>query len=196
MREIYQLALAGSAGGLGHRRHDRPGWTELARMPSRAYWIAVAFVKSRTALRGLVLRAAVVRPHQAELRRDVHDRSAAGPAHGGDDGLGPRKTPLALMSIIRFQSSNRGVPIRSLADARVFTRTLSLPKRLWARPTAFCQVGLARDVEPNEDGLATLRLDVGFGRPALGLEDVADDHLSAFPREKRASPRPSHGPRR
>jgi hypothetical protein len=45
-------------------------------------------------------------------------------------------------------------------------------------------VGLTRDVEMHEDGLAALRVDLRLDTPALGFEHVTDDDLGAFPREQ------------
>ena len=54
--------------------------------------------------------------------------------------LVPRNTPLALMSIMRSQSSTVVSSIRPPPPMpALLTRTFSLPKRLWATPTAFCQ---------------------------------------------------------
>src|SRR4029453_2833442 len=82
-----------------------PGWTEFARIPSRAYWSAVVFVSSRTAPLDAVYCGLLssmptspswdemftIEPPPPQPGRDVHDRAPTGPAHGGDDGLGSQE---------------------------------------------------------------------------------------------------------
>src|SRR5206468_7983850 len=83
-----------------------PGWTEFARMPSRAYWMAVALVKSRTApfeawYWGLLLSVPTSPSCDEMLMIDPPParRMAAMTL------LVPRNTPVALTAIMRSQSS-------------------------------------------------------------------------------------------
>src|SRR6266508_85911 len=107
MREIISWRWAGS----GRRRSViavtiGPGWTELARMLSRAYWIAVAFVKRRTApleawYCGLLLSVPTRRSWDEML---TNDRRTAG-RMDNMTALVPKNTPVALTSITRLPAS-------------------------------------------------------------------------------------------
>src|SRR5919198_1736838 len=86
-----------------------PGCTELARIPSAAYWIAVALVSRRTApldawYCGLLL-STPTRPSCDEIL--IIDPPPAR-RMAGIAVLLPRKTPVALISITRCHSA-RGV---------------------------------------------------------------------------------------
>src|SRR5882724_4437114 len=110
-------------------------------MPSRAYWMAVAFVRRRTApleawYCGLLL-SVPTRPSWDEMLMidPPPARRMAGMA-----AFVPRNTPLALMSIVRVQSSTVVSSIRPHPPMpALLTRTFSAPKRDAARPTAACQ---------------------------------------------------------
>src|SRR5882672_2658393 len=108
MREIMSWYVAGSA-----RRRSvigvtiGPGWTEFARMRSEAYWIAVAFVSRRTApfeawYSGLLL-SVPTRPSCDEMLM-IEPPPALRIA--GMAAFVPRKTPLALMSMVRSHASS------------------------------------------------------------------------------------------
>ena len=110
-------------------------------MPSRAYWMAVAFVRRRTApleawYCGLLL-SVPTRPSWDEMLMidPPPARRMAGMA-----AFVPRNTPLALMSIVRVQSSTVVSSIRPHPPMpALLTRTFSAAKRDAARPTAACQ---------------------------------------------------------
>src|SRR5438094_1513491 len=147
--------------------------------------MAVAFVKRRTApfeawYCGLVLRAAVARPHEPELRRDIDDGPAASAAHGRNRRLRPEEHA-------RGVDGHHAVPILECrlldpgpaADAGVVHEDVQSAEAALGDLDGPLPVRLARDVELREDGLAALRLDLGFDAAALGFEHVADDDLSA-----------------
>src|SRR5262245_15590009 len=118
-----------------------PGWTELARMRSRAYCIAVVFVRRRTArfeawYCGLLM-SVPTRPSCDEMlmMEPPPARRMAGMA-----ARVPRNTPLAFTSITWFHSltvvSSMRLPPPTPA---LLTRMSSLPKRSIVRDTARSQ---------------------------------------------------------
>src|SRR5262245_53426804 len=84
-----------------------PGWTELQRIRSFAYWIAVALVSRRTAPFDAWYCALVVstptRPSWDEMLM-IEPPPAARIA--GMAARVPRNTPVELTDIVRFQSSS------------------------------------------------------------------------------------------
>src|SRR5207253_10767023 len=121
---------------------------------------------------------------EAELRRDVDDRSAAGAAHGRDHALGPEEHALGIDVHHAVPVLDRGVlDPTSTTDAGVVDEDVQLAEAALGHADRLLPVGLARDVETREGGLAALRLDVRFDAASFGFEDVADDYLRALPCE-------------
>src|SRR6266567_2728304 len=160
MRSTIRWYVAGSA-----RRRSvmavtmGPGWTELHRMPSPAYWSAVNLVRSRTA------------PLEAW--------------QGGHGGLGPEEDALGVDVHHAIPRLGGGVlePARP-ADARVVDEDVEPSEAADRGLDGALPVRLAGDVELDEERLAPLGLDVGLDGLALRLQDVADGDRSAFAREQ------------
>src|SRR5262245_9747976 len=183
----HQLAYGGiGAAPLGHRRHDRSGMHRVrADALARVLHGGGLRQEADGALGGLVLRAAVIGADQAELRRDVDDRSAAGPAHGRDRGLRAEEYALGVdVHRARPVLDRRVLDPAPAADPRVVDQDVESPEAARGEIDGGLPVGLTGDVEPHEGGLTALGLDMGLDRLALGHQDVADDHARAFTREQ------------
>ena len=79
-----------------------PGCTELARMPSLAYWMAVALVSSRTAPLD-ALYAAAAPPTSPEVDEMLMIEPPPALLMAGMAAFVPRNTPFALTSITSSQ---------------------------------------------------------------------------------------------
>src|SRR5947207_2180368 len=168
------------------RRDDRPGMHRVHpdALPGVLHRGELRQQSDR-ALRRLVLRAAVVHADEAELRRDVDDRSTAGAPERRDGRLRAEEDALGV-------HVHHAIPVRlrrvlepaGPADARVVDEHVQLSEATLGRRDGTLPVALAGDVEPDEDRLATLGADPRRHRRPLALEDVADDDARAFLSEK------------
>src|SRR5262245_12824586 len=183
----HQLAYGGvGAPPLGHRGHDRSRMHRV-RADALARVLHGRGLRQQAdgALGGLVLRAAVVGADQAELGRDVDDRSAAGPAHGRDRGLRAEEYALGIdVHRARPVLHRRVLDAAPAADPRVVDQDVESPEAARGETDGSLPVSLAGDVEPDEGSLTAFGLDVGLDRLAFGHQDVADDHARAFAREQ------------
>ena len=134
------------------------------------------------ALAGGVRGLLVERLADAGHRRDVHDRAAAGPAHRGDGVLRAEEDAAGV-------DRHHAVPLLDRAildrDARDDDRgVVDQDVQLAEAPGRGLDRGLpirfVRDVEVHVDGLTAVGADGGLDLLALGVPDVAEDHLRAF----------------
>ena len=164
-----------------------PGCTELARIPSLAYWMAVDLVSSRTAPFEAPY-AEVVPPTSPATEEMLMMEPPPAFRISGMAALVPRKTPLAFTSITwsHWLSGRASMVIRSpeaslgAAYARVVHQDIQpaeaghggLHGILPVRFTGNVQV----DVQALAAGLIDFRL---YLRPQV-IQDVADDHPGPF----------------
>jgi len=78
---------------------------------------------------------------------------------------------------MRSHASSVVCSMRVRRRARVVHEDVGLPEAADGLTDPRLQVGLAGDVEPDEDALAAVRLDVRLDRAPLRVEDVADATL-------------------
>src|SRR5438876_2552837 len=104
MRESISWYVAGSA-----RRFSviavtiGPGWTEFARMPSFAYWMAVALVRRRTApFEAWYCGLEVSTPTRPSWDEMLTIEPPPARRMAGIAARDPRNTPVALMFMTRF----------------------------------------------------------------------------------------------
>src|SRR5262245_2898274 len=171
---------------LGHRGHDRSRMHRV-RADALARVLHGRGLRQQAdgALGGLVLRATVIGADQAELGRDVDDRSAAGPAHGRDRGLRAEEYALGIdVHRARPVLHRRVLDPAPAADPRVVDQDVESPEAARGETDGSLPVSLAGDVEPDEGSLTAFGLDVGLDRLAFGHQDVADDHARAVAREQ------------
>ena len=141
--------------------------------------------ETHRALGRLVLRARVVRAHEAELGRDVDDGAATGPSHGGDHRARAEKDAGGVDGHDPLPVGEGGVldPVAP-ADARVVDEDIELPIPAFGLRHRARPVGLAGDVEADERRFPARRADLLHRGLTLGLQHIAEHHLRAFLREQ------------
>src|SRR5262245_28353910 len=145
-------------------------------------------------LRGVVTHVHAILAHEARDRRDVHDGSAAGFAHGGHRVLHAQEHALGVHAHQGVPGRRAGdVGIESAADPRVVDQQIELPERGHGGLHRILPVRFAGDVEFHEPRLAAGRGDLLDHLARLELEHVGHDDPRSLPRKDRrlALPHPA-----
>ena len=152
-----------------------PGCTELQRMPSPAYWMAVDLVSRRTAPLACGVRRGAP-AHQARDGRDVHDGPTAGLPHGGDGRLGAKKD--ALRVDVHHQVPFLGAGILHVVDPRntgIVDQYVQLAEPADRGGHSPLPSRLVSNVQVDEHALPAALVYGSLGLAALLLQHVANN---------------------